>query len=154
INSNIEDMARWVRLHLADGTFESRRLVSAGNLARTKLARIGISDKLAYAMGWLIQMTPNGQVVWHNGGTTAFGAFVGTALDKDVGVIVLTNETNVGFPDAVGLWTFDKLLGNPTVDYAAAKLDEARKGYSAGDPSPASGKPSSDLPLLVGDYDS
>ena len=56
-------------------------------------------------MGWVIQSTPNGRIVWHNGGTTAFGAYIGTAPDKDVGVIVLTNETNVGFPDAVGEWT-------------------------------------------------
>lgn len=156
INSNIEDMARWVRLHLAHGMFEGRRLVSAENLAVTKTPRIGINDKMAYAMGWLIQMTPNGQVVWHNGGTTAYGAFVGTELDKDIGVVVLTNETNVGFPDAVGLWTLDKLLGNPSVDYAAAKLDEAWKNFAAEENTPSpppDGQPASDLAPLAGEYD-
>ena len=28
-------------------------------------------DKAFYAMGWVVQLTPNGNVVWHNGGTTA-----------------------------------------------------------------------------------
>ena len=131
INSTIEDMSRWVRLQLAGGTFEGKRIVSAANLAVTKIPRVGMSDNVSYAMGWVIQITPNGRIVWHNGGTTAFGAYVGTAPDKDVGVIVLTNETNVGFPDAIGEWTLDRLMGNPTVDYAAAKLAAAKTGDAA-----------------------
>ena len=50
--------------------------------------------------------------VWHNGGTAAFGAYVGMVLDKNIGVIVLTNETNVGVPDAIGRWTLDLMLGD------------------------------------------
>ncbi|WP_306752647.1 serine hydrolase [Paracoccus actinidiae] len=127
INSTVEDMAKWVRLHLADGEFEGRRIVSEANLAVTKIPRVGMSDRVAYAMGWVVQSTPNGRVVWHNGGTTAYGAFVGIAPDQDVGVVVLTNETNVGLPDAIGEWTFDRLLGNPEIDHVAAKLTAARK---------------------------
>ena len=33
INSTVEDMARWIRLLLASGTFEGRRIVSSENLA-------------------------------------------------------------------------------------------------------------------------
>jgi hypothetical protein len=47
---------------------------------------------------------------------------IAVSLDKDVGVIVLANEANQGFPDAVGLWTLDRLLDNPVVDHAAAAL--------------------------------
>ena len=82
-------------------------------------------------MGWMLQSTPNGQITWHNGGTTSFGAYVGTLLDKDVGVIVLTNETNVGMPDAVGEWALDRLLGNPEVDHLARRLDAAKAGAAA-----------------------
>ena len=60
-------------------------------------------------MGWLLQSTPNGQITWHNGGTTSYGAYIGTLPDQDVGVIVLTNVVNVGLPDAIGEWTFDRL---------------------------------------------
>ena len=155
INSTVEDLAHWVRLHLADGSFEGRRIVSAENLAATKVPRVGISDTLAYAMGWVVQSTPNGRIVWHNGGTTAYGAFIGTAPDKDVGVIVLTNETNVGFPDAIGEWTLDRLLGNPEVDHVAAKLKAARD-RAAADAAvfarPASPSPAPPLAPLAGDF--
>ncbi len=133
INSTIEDLSRWVRLQLANGEFEGKRVVSEENLAVTRMARVAIGDKAAYAMGWLIQSTPNGSITWHNGGTTAYGAYIGMARDKDIGVIVLTNETNMGFPDAVGEWTLDRLMGNPEVDHVAAKLAAAKKGAAAGD---------------------
>ena len=126
INSTIEDMAHWLRLQLGDGSFEGKRIVSPENLAVTRMARVAITDKAAYAMGWLVQATPNGNIVWHNGGTPSFGAYVGLLLDKGIGVVVLTNEANVGFPDAVGEWVLDRLLGNPDVDHVAAKLKAAR----------------------------
>ena len=85
-------------------------------------------------MGWLLQSTPNGQITWHNGGTTSYGAYIGTLLDKDVGIIVLTNLVNVGLPDAIGEWTFDRLLGNPEVDHAAQKLAAAKAAAAVADP--------------------
>jgi CubicO group peptidase (beta-lactamase class C family) len=128
INSTVEDMARWIRLQLGDGSIEGRRIVSPENLAVTRMARVAMNDKAAYAMGWVIQMTPNGDVVWHNGGTPSFGSYIGMQLDKEVGVVVLTNEANVGFPDAIGYWVLDRLLGNPVVDHVAERLKLAKAG--------------------------
>jgi CubicO group peptidase (beta-lactamase class C family) len=155
INSTVEDLSKWVRLHLADGVFEGERIVSEANLAVTKTPRVGMSDIFAYAMGWVVQSTPNGRIVWHNGGTTAYGAYVGTALDKDVGVVVLTNETNVGFPDAIGEWTFDRLLGNPEVDHVAAKLKAAREADAANAAQfapPAEPRPAPPMAPLAGSF--
>lgn len=131
INSNIEDLSIWVRLHLAGGQVDGRRLVTEQSLAFTKTPRTPINDKLVYAMGWVVQLTPNGQIVWHNGGTTAFGAYIGTVPDKDIGVVVLTNETNVGLPDALGEWVLYKLLDNPVDDLVALKLKNAKEGEAA-----------------------
>jgi CubicO group peptidase (beta-lactamase class C family) len=131
INSNIEDLSTWVRMHLAGGAVNGKRIVSEEGLSFTKTGRVPLNEKLIYAMGWVVQLTPNGQIVWHNGGTTAFGAFIGTVRDKDVGVIVLTNETNVGFPDAIGEWVLSKLLGNAVPDLVAEKLKQAQAGEAA-----------------------
>lgn len=155
INSNIDDLSKWTRLLLADGEFEGRRIVSAENLAVTRTPRIGMSDKVSYAMGWVIQSTPNGRYVWHNGGTIAFGSFIGTVPDHDVGVIVLSNETNVGFPDAIGEWTLDRLLENPVVDHVANRLAAAKAGFettSAFGRMPAERQPPTLIAPLVGDY--
>ena len=103
--------------------------MTAANLAVTHTPKVALSDKVAYAMGWVIQQTPNGTIVWHNGGTSAFGSYFGIAPDKHVGVVVLTNETNVGFPDAIGLWVIDRLLGNPKVDHVANASKAARATF-------------------------
>jgi CubicO group peptidase (beta-lactamase class C family) len=155
INSTVEDVARWVRLQLGNGTFEGRRIVSPENLAFTRTAKVGVSDKLSYAMGWVVAQTPNGTVIWHNGGTTGFGAYIGFQLDRGIGVIVLTNQQNVGFPDAVGAWAFDRLLDNPTVDYAADKLKSLQAKFKADEATyatPASPRPFPPLATLAGNF--
>jgi CubicO group peptidase (beta-lactamase class C family) len=129
INSTIDDMARWVRLQLGNGILEGRRIVSPERLAFTRTPKVALSDKASYALGWVIQQTPNGNIVWHNGGTAAFGAFVGMVLDKNIGVIVLSNETNVGFPDAIGHWILDRILGNANVDHVADALKAAEANF-------------------------
>jgi CubicO group peptidase (beta-lactamase class C family) len=129
INSTIEDMAHWVRLQLGHGSFEGQPIVSSENLAFTRTPKVAISDKISYALGWIIQQTPNGNIVWHNGGTSGFGAYIGIVPDRDVGVIVLTNETNMGMPDALGRWTLDRILGNPEADHVAETLKAARANF-------------------------
>lgn len=130
INSTVEDMVRWLRLQLGHGSFAGREIVSRDNLAATRTPKVAISERLSYALGWIIQQTPGGTIVWHNGGTSGFGAFVGFAPDKDIGIVILSNEVNVGFPDALGQWMFDRLLGNPRVDHVAAALKRATANFA------------------------
>ncbi len=129
INSTVEDVSKWLRFQLGNGTFEGREIVSAGNIAATRTPKVAISDKVSYAMGWIVQQTPNGTIVWHNGGTSAFGAYFGLVPDRNVGVVVLTNEVNVGFPDAVGRWMLDHILGNPEVDDVAIVSKAAKTAF-------------------------
>jgi CubicO group peptidase (beta-lactamase class C family) len=156
INSNIEDMAKWVSLQLAGGTTpDGRRIVSADNLAYTHTPKVAINDKASYALGWVVQQTPNGDIVWHNGGTYGFGAMLILQLDRKLGVVVLTNESNVGMPDAIGLWTIDRLLDNRMVDYAAKSLPLAKAAYADAVKQfarPADPQPSPPLAPLAGKF--
>ena len=129
INSTVEDASRWLRFQLGNGTFEGRRIVSPENLTVTHTPKVAMSDKVTYAMGWVVQQTPNGTVVWHNGGTMSFGSYFGMVSEKNVGVVVLSNEVNVGLPDAIGGWVLDRILGNPKVDHVADAF-KAAKGAS------------------------
>lgn len=124
-------MARWLRLQLANGAFEGRRLISPENLAETRTPKVAISETASYALGWVVLQTPGGRVIWHNGGTLGFGAHVGFLPDKDVGVIVLSNEENQGFPDALASWLYDRLCGNPAVDHMAKALERARSTFAS-----------------------
>ena len=155
INSNIEDMARLVRLQLANGSFEGQQIVSPENLAVTRMARVALSDRLSYAMGWYNFETANGAIVWHDGDALSFGSFVGLAPSRNVGVIILTNETNVGFPSALGTWILDRVLGNPDVDYVATRIVETRAHFAtaaARFAPPADPRPFPPLAPLAGNF--
>ncbi len=76
-------------------------------------------------------------------------------LDKGVGVVVLTNETNVGLPDAIGRWTLDRLIDNPREDHAANALARARAGFEASEKlfaKPANPRPFPPLGPLAGTF--
>jgi CubicO group peptidase (beta-lactamase class C family) len=156
INSNIEDMAKWVIMQLAGGvTSDGRRLVSAENLAYTHTPKVAANAKASYALGWIVQQTPGGTTVWHNGGTYSFGSMVILQIDRKLGVVVLSNQSNVGMPDAMGLWAMDRLLGNPLVDHGAETLARATDTYADGVEKfarPSDPEPSPPLAPLAGTF--
>ncbi len=131
INSTVEDMARWVRLQLGNGTFQGRRLISPENLAFTRRPEVAVNDEASYALAWYIYPTPNGTIVWHDGDALSFGSFVSMVPDRNIGVILLTNETNVNFPRSFGVWLLDRILGNPVRDHVANSLKEAKTSFEA-----------------------
>jgi hypothetical protein len=89
------------------------------------------SDKAFYALGWVVQQTPNGDIVFHTGITNGFTAIVALQLDRNLGVIVLSNQSGFGMAgEVLGLWTLDRLLGNPMVDCGAIVLAGAKTRYA------------------------
>ena len=131
INSNVEDMARWIRFQLGNGTFEGRHIVSPENLAYTRRSMVAATDQVSYAQGWFVFPTPGGNILWHDGDTLIFGAFVGLIPDRNVGVVILTNTTDNDSQKALGMWILDRILGNPEVDYLTKFLDVAKAGFEA-----------------------
>jgi CubicO group peptidase (beta-lactamase class C family) len=131
INSNIEDMARWVRMQLGNGTFDGRRLVSSENLAYTRMPKVALNDQVFYDLGWYNYLTPNGNILWHDGDALSFGSFVGLVPDKNIGIIILTNETNVEAPNSLGVWVLDRILGNAKHDPVEENLKNAKATFEA-----------------------
>ena len=75
--------------------------------------------------------------------------------DRHIGVIILTNEGNLGFPDALGLWILDRILGNPKVDYVAEKLKETKASFEKSTKlfaKPTGPRPFPPLPPLAGKF--
>ena len=129
INTNVDDMARWVRLQLGNGTFEGRRIVSPENLAYTRRPMVAVTDQVSYAQGWFVFPTPGGNILWHDGDALIFGSFVGLIPDRSVGVVIFTNTTDNDSQKALGLWILDRLLGNPKVDYVANSRESAKASF-------------------------
>ncbi len=155
INSNIEDMARWARMQLGNGTFDGRRIVSSENLAYTRMPKVALNDRVFYALGWYNYLTPNGNILWHDGDALSFGSFVGLVPDKNIGIIILTNETNVEAPNSLGVWVLDRILGNAKHDPVAENLKNAKATFEATAKrfaKPANPRPFPQLAPLTGNF--
>ena len=155
INSNIEDMARWVRMQLGNGAFDGRRIVSSENLAYTRMPKVALNDQVSYALGWYTYLTPNGNILWHDGDALSFGSFVGLVPDKNIGIIILTNETNVEAPNSLGVWVLDRILGNAKHDPVAENLKHAKASFETTAKlfvKPANPRPFPPMATLTGNF--
>jgi hypothetical protein len=155
INSNIEDMARWIRLQLGNGIFDGRRIVSSENLGYTRLPKVALNEQVFYDLGWYNYLTPNGNILWHDGDALSFGSFVGLVPDKNIGIIILTNETNVTAPKSLGTWVLDRIVGNAKHDRVAESLKNAEATFEATAKrfaKPANPRPFPQLAPLAGNF--
>src|SRR5262249_39074955 len=123
--------------------------------AYTRRPKVAVDDKSSYAMGWLQVPTANGTIVFHDGGTGGFGSFLGLLPERDVGMIVLSNEANGGLPGALGMWAVDRLLYNPARDHVAIALKGAKAKFATEEKlfaKPASPRPFPALAPLAGSF--
>jgi len=56
--------------------------------------RLQAGQGLRVGLGWLVRDTPEGQVHWHNGGTSGFGSFVAFDRSSQVGVAALCSRAH------------------------------------------------------------
>jgi CubicO group peptidase (beta-lactamase class C family) len=162
INSNIEDMTKWILLHLNNGKLGDRQLVSEANLAQTHLPNMVIRDplqaKLAqssmYGQGWFISDYRGYPLVEHGGNIDGFSALVSLLPEENTGVVVLFNSLNLmGY--VIVREIYDRLLGLKARDWSAhyknlfAEIMEAMFGTAGGEEKP---KPNTSPSLPLSDY--
>ena len=87
-------------------TFLAAAMDERSPLARafaTMLAtRRPASAGMEVALGWHILKTPDGEIIWHNGGTGGYRTWMGYEPRSRVGVVVLTNAGTPAGPDDIG----------------------------------------------------
>ncbi len=172
INSNVLDMARWLRLNLKKGLFEGRRLISAANLdyvhAPKTIVAVGEAGRQAgvsrplmgegvfYALGWMYVYGRPDDIIWHNGGTTGCKSVVAFVPSAGLGIVVLSNLGGTLVPEILAQWFFDRFFGAADKDWSEVVLDKAReekKKAAAGAPQkPSSPSPSLPLSAYAGAY--
>lgn len=71
------------------------------SLATMRKVRRDAGDE-EIGLGWLILKERGSETVWHNGGTFGYKAFAGFDLKKQLGVIVLSNNSSGGNVNDIG----------------------------------------------------
>lgn len=172
INSNVLDMAQWIRFHLNGGKVNGRGLLAPATHAEMFTMQMPIppggpmellypgANFLGYGLGWFLFDHAGRKVVEHSGGIDGMTTELVMVPSEKLGVIVLTNSGSsfVAFPVARGV--INKFLG-VTADPVAAMLPMVAMAATAGArledsivKARATGKgPSHDLAAYVGTYD-
>jgi len=121
INSNVLDMAQWLRLQLGRGEYEGRRLISEENLRETWTTQIEITESVSYGMGWMIREWEGQPVIEHGGNVDGFSAQVAMLPESDIGFVLLTNASASPLPPLAINLVWDALLGEEPADTGTAE---------------------------------
>jgi len=121
INSNVIDMAEWLRLQLNRGEYEGHRLISEENLIETWTTQIDIAANVGYGMGWMIREWQGQSVVEHGGNVDGFSAQVAILPESNLGFVLLTNASVSPLPSSAVNIVWDALLGEDPADGGATE---------------------------------
>ncbi len=134
INSNIDDMAKWLVFLINNENEIDTPLISAENFK--KLFEIKVftskdvydkSKKNYYCLGWrCAEYTPE-DIFWHAGTTDGEGAYISFLKNQKIGIVVLMNLPNGRMADSLTRKLYDKCAGNPEIDWSSLKMQEAGK---------------------------
>jgi CubicO group peptidase (beta-lactamase class C family) len=138
INSNVIDMAQWIRLMLGGGQIDGKRLISAGSYRELVSPHISAGPNRAYGYGWVLDTWHGHRQIWHNGGIDGFNAHLAMLPDEHLGFILLTNISESGLPNAAVDAVFSELTApaNAASPVTAGPVDppsDPDPGREAGD---------------------
>jgi CubicO group peptidase (beta-lactamase class C family) len=135
INSNAEDLAKWLLFHLGNGKVGEKQVVrkeTLDELHRPVMAtgepveRPEISSP-SYALGWFVDSYRGHRRVHHGGAIDGFITMVAFFPDDDLGVAITVNAASA-LPGIATNTLADKLLGLPAIDWSGEALLKRKAG--------------------------
>jgi CubicO group peptidase (beta-lactamase class C family) len=142
INSNVWDMAQWLRLQLGRGTLNGKKIFSTKVSHELWQPNIMIpiseqAEKLnpsrhfyGYGLGFFLNDYQGRKVVSHSGGLDGMISQVGMVPEENLGVVILSNS-ETSLPSAMLNKVMDEFLGAPKRDWSAEALERAKAGKAA-----------------------
>jgi CubicO group peptidase (beta-lactamase class C family) len=172
INASAQDLAKWVRFQLSDGTIHGKRLISARNMAEMHTAQMVMrpedwgrefnpeTHQMSYGLAWMIHDYRGIHLVSHGGAIDGFRANITMVPDRKIGIVVLSNLDQENMPEALRYSLLDIVLGLPERDwdavlmehFASASKREAAAAKKFLDSRVPDTKPSRELALYAGEY--
>lgn len=96
INSNINDMSKWLMLQIGNGKYKGKRLISEQQILETRSPQIKISADASYGLGWMLREYKGQKMVAHDGSVEGYSAIVAFLPESKIGYVLLTNLTTTG----------------------------------------------------------
>lgn len=163
VNSNVVDMAQWIRFNLGGGRYEGRELLKPAThreiiTPHMLLGADPAGAAISYGYGWFLSYRDGFNFVEHSGGIDGMITQLSLVPSEHVGVVVLTNNIGAFVAAGVAHTALDRLLG-VKADRAAEILSVdsnrasgRRAEDSLGRARVASSRPSLPLAAFAGRY--
>jgi CubicO group peptidase (beta-lactamase class C family) len=139
INSNVQDMAQWIRFNLGEGMYEKQRVLSAGSIKamQTPLSIVGLDGPrgslypeahfLTYGLGWFLSDYRGRKLVEHGGAIDGMRAQVGMIPEEKLGLVVLSNLNGNTLPHALMYKILDFYLKAPERDWSSEFMKSEKR---------------------------
>ena len=119
IVSNIDEMSRWVLMHMNKGKYNDRQIISESQVALLHSPQMIIPERSqyaetpysSYAFGWCVEPYRGHPMLHHSGGIDGFSSFTSLFPGDNFGMVVLSNMSSTPVPVALTYYIADHLLG-------------------------------------------
>ncbi|MEB3980004.1 serine hydrolase [Mycobacterium sp. 663a-19] len=167
VSSSVNDMARWLAMVLANGTYDGRRITSPEALlpavtpqAVSRPPATPNARASFYGHGFAVSVNSSGRTTYSHSGAFTTGESTNFVVmpSEDLAIIALTNAAPFGAPETLTAQFLDLVqYGEVREDWAAAYRKAIApinnpEGSLAGKPPPANPAPARPLGDYVGTY--
>jgi CubicO group peptidase (beta-lactamase class C family) len=169
INSSVDEMSRWLIVHLNGGKFGDRQLASPATVDEMHLAQMTTGGTVErpeispadYAMGWFVDTYRGHRRVQHGGNIDGFSANVVLFPQDQLGIVVLTNLNGTPLIELIARTIVDRLLKLSPIDWVGEAAAKRAKGEAAAKEAKkkkevtrvAGTQPAHKLPEYAGEYE-
>lgn len=118
INSNAEDMAKWLTMNMNNGKYKDKQIISEKSLKEIHSPQMISSKSIdneelyysLYGMGWGINQYRNNLMISHTGSIDGYASLVTFLPNEKFGLVILTNLESNGIHRTISYYMFDKYL--------------------------------------------
>ncbi len=171
VNSNVEDMAHYLLLHLGKGKFGEKRILSETNanqmqspqMVQPSSERYKELGLASYGLGLGVSAYRGHKMVSHGGAIDGFTAQLSFMPQDGIGVVVLANlnSDKDPLPAIVAYNVYDRLLGLDHVGWSERFREDEQKSKESEEEAKKKGfttrkpgtRPSHELKEFVGEYE-
>lgn len=135
INSNVDDMCRYLIFHLNKGKIDGKQIVSENNVVQMQSPQMAVQgapqypelSESSYGMGFAISSYRGHKIVEHGGAIDGFIASFAFLPQDQIGVVVFANLGQTALPSAISYGVIDRLLKLDPAPWGRRYLETERK---------------------------
>lgn len=169
MNSNVEEMMKYVSMHLNKGKVGDKEIVNAADIEQMQTPqmimqsamRYGEVGHSQYGMGLFITTYRGNKIVHHGGNMDGFAALISMMPSKNLGIVILTNLDGNPLRTIFSYNIYDRFLGLDQIEWSKRLKEQDAKDKATEEDAKKQGltskrtgtKPSHDMSEYVGDYE-